>query len=31
MSELLTYTVAEGVATLTINRPEKRNAMTLHC
>jgi enoyl-CoA hydratase/carnithine racemase len=28
MSEFLTYTVAEGVATLTINRPKKRNAMT---
>jgi enoyl-CoA hydratase/carnithine racemase len=28
MSEFLTYSVSEGVATLTINRPEKRNAMT---
>jgi len=28
MSEFLNYTVVDGVATLTINRPQKRNAMT---
>jgi enoyl-CoA hydratase/carnithine racemase len=28
MSKLLTYIVAEGVATLKINRPAKRNVMT---
>lgn len=28
MAEYLNYAVTDGVATLTINRPEKRNAMT---
>ena len=28
MSEYLSYEVSDGVATLTIQRPEKRNAMT---
>lgn len=28
MSEFLTYASTDGVATITINRPEKRNAMT---
>jgi len=28
MSEFLSYEVSDGVATLTIQRPEKRNAMT---
>src|SRR5690606_4374133 len=27
MSDRLTYTVAEGIARLTLNRPEKRNAL----
>ena len=28
MSDLILYDVSDGVATITINRPEKRNAMT---